>query len=134
MKDFSYVEDFVTQVKTQAPGFVSISIVKVQDSSVLISESINDRMSAESSAIFHAEIYRQSLRSLVDFDSQSGDKSVSEILIMADQHIYIIASSPQGKFLAILAVDANKTNLGLSRAVLEKTKVIVGGRIDKDFG
>lgn len=60
-------------------------------------------------------------------------KIVDEILISTDDEYYVINISPDGKFVGVVIVDATKSNLALTRALLDKHKNTVGNQLDSDF-
>lgn len=128
----SYLQEFAKTVKRETPGFKSISVISADSGDVIVSETAESNINLDLIAPFHLEIYKQAERSISSFDMKEG-KIVDEILISTYDEYYVINISPDGKFVGVVIVDATKSNLALTRALLDKHKNTVGNQLDSDF-
>lgn len=129
---YDYLENFMSNVKEQVPGFVSVSIVYVKTGDILISEAYSDKICAKTSAVFQTEIYKQAVRSILEYDKEDCEE-IKEILIISDNRIFLISTEGKSEFLTILVVNSNKANLGFARTILEKNRKLISSQLERDF-
>lgn len=128
----NYLKEFASNVKKQLPGFMSVSIVLVRTGDVLVSKALNESICAKTSAVFQTEIYKQAVKSILEYDK--GDcEEIKEILIISDNRIFLISTGSESEFLTILVVDSNISSLGVARAILDKNRKLICKDLEKDF-
>ena len=105
------------------PGFLFSGILKYSDGSILAkaSASVELLKTAEETCPFFTMIVTQVKNVLLLSDSLQ-IKEINTILIETDKVTYIMGVSNKGKFFILLALERDKANIGIAKALFEKNR------------
>ena len=111
------------EMKDSLSGFLFCGILKYSDGSILAkaSASVELLKTAEETCPFFTTIITQVKNVLLLSDSLQ-IKEINTILIETDKVTYIMGVSNKGKFFILLALERDKANIGIAKALLEKNR------------
>ena len=121
-------------MKNNMPGFLFYGILSCTDGSILSKASADETTSkiVEEGSAFHLTIVNQVKQVLIT-NSTIKDLELDYILTETSKITFMLMISALGKFFSITALDRNKTNVGISRALLYKCKAEFGTMLDDFF-
>ena len=122
------------EMKANMPGFLFYGILSCTDGSILSKASADETISkiVEEGSAFHLTIVNQVKQVLIT-NSTIKDLELDYILTETSKITFMLMISALGKFFSITALDRNKTNVGISRALLYKCKAEFGTMLDDFF-
>ena len=122
------------EMKANMPGFLFYGILSCTDGSILSKASADETTSkiVEEGSAFHLTIVNQVKQVLIT-NSTIKDLELDYILTETSKITFMLMISALGKFFSITALDRNKTNVGISRALLYKCKAEFGTMLDDFF-
>ena len=115
----NFLDQFVTDVKSNVPGYIAVSVTEVSTGVCYASNSDSPDFDPEIASAYNLEVVKAKKNAI---KALGLDSSVQEILITLTGQIHIIDVSENGEYFLYLAVDATKANLGMTRALLKKYK------------
>ena len=80
---------------------------------------------AEETSPFFTTIVTQ-VKNVVSLSESLKIKEIHSILIETDKVTYVIGVSNKGKFFNLLVLERDKTNIGIARALIEKSRHCYG--------
>jgi hypothetical protein len=115
-----FVNVFLNEMKTNVNGFIAIAITEIESGLSFGNLSVDPSFDPELAAAYNLEVVKAKLSAVKALNL---NQDIEDILITLTNQIHIIDISPNKKFMIYLAADAQKANLGMTRAVLRKHKV-----------
>ncbi|WP_130734211.1 hypothetical protein [Flavobacterium sp. J27] len=124
MSDF--LSKFGEDLKNNVSGFIAVSITEVKTGMSYYSLSVNSSFDPELASAYNLEVVKAKLSAI---KALGLDQKIENIMINLSSQIHIIDISDAGDYFIYLAVDANKVNLGMTKALLNKYKQDIIGKI-----
>ena len=109
-------------------------VLSCADGTTLAKASANDEVSKtiEQGSAFNLTIVNQ-VKQVVASNKGLGELQLDFILIETNKITFMMMVSSQGKFFSITALDREKANLGIARALIYKSKTEYGDILDNFF-
>ena len=122
------------QIHDQLSGFLFYGILSCADGTTLAKASANDEVSKtiEQGSAFNLTIVNQ-VKQVVASNKGLGELQLDFILIETNKITFMLMISALGKFFSITALERDKCNIGISRALLYKCKAEFGTMLDDFF-
>ena len=124
MSDF--LSKFGEDLKNNVSGFIAVSITEVKSGISYFSLSADSSFDPELASAYNLEVVKAKLNAI---KALGLDQKIENIMINLSSQIHIIDISDAGDYFIYLAVDANKVNLGMTKALLNKYKQDIIGKI-----
>ncbi|WP_271782327.1 hypothetical protein [Aquimarina algiphila] len=115
----NFLEQFVSDVKSNIPGLIAVSVSEVSTGVSYVSHSEKKDFDPEIASSFNLEVVKAKKSAIEALGLKS---NIQDILITLSDQIHIIDLSDNGEYFIYLAVDSSKANLGMTRALLGKYK------------
>ena len=122
-----FLDDFINDVKNNIPGFIAVAVVEIKSGVSFGSYSANPDFDPDLASVFNLEVAKAKMNAIKVL-GQEGQK-IEDIMITLTSQIHFISLSETGEYMVYLAVDGNKTNLGMARALLMKYKREIEGKL-----
>lgn len=121
-------------MRADMPGFLFYGILSCTDGTILSKASANESTSKiiEEGSAFHLTIVNQVKQVLATNHSIKG-LELDYILIETNKITFMLMISALGKFFSITALERDKANVGISRALLYKCKAEFSTMLDDFF-
>ena len=124
MSDF--LKQFGDEMKANVPGYIAVAIAEIKTGITYYSDSAVPSFDVELAAAFNLEVVKAKLNAI----SALGLKSkINDILINLDDQIHIIDISDDALYFIYVAVDSSRSNLGMTKALLNKYKKEVANKM-----
>ncbi|MBZ4044739.1 MULTISPECIES: hypothetical protein [Flavobacterium] len=124
MSDF--LQQFGDEIKKNVPGYIAIAITEIKSGISYYSNSAVSSFDPELASAFNLEVVKAKLNAI---NALGLSQSIDEIMISLTEQIHIIDISENNEYFIYLAVDSTKANLGLTRALLNKYKKEISGKL-----
>lgn len=124
MSDF--LSKFGEDLKNNVSGFIAVSVTEVKTGISYYSLSVNSSFDPELASAYNLEVVKAKLNAI---KALGLNQKIENIMINLSSQIHIIDISDAGDYFIYLAVDANKVNLGMTKALLNKYKQDIIGKI-----
>jgi hypothetical protein len=115
-----FLNVFLNEMKTNVNGFIAVAVTEIESGLSFGNLTIDPSFDPELAAAYNLEVVKAKLSAVKALNL---NQEIEDILITLTNQIHIIDISPNKKFMIYLAADAQKANLGMTRAVLRKHKV-----------
>ncbi|EEK13868.1 hypothetical protein CAPGI0001_1093 [Capnocytophaga gingivalis ATCC 33624] len=111
------------EMKDSLSGFLFCGILKCSDGTIMAkaSASVELLKTAEETSPFFTTIVTQ-VKNVVFLSESLQIKEIHSILIETDKVTYVIGVSNKGKFFNLLVLERDKANIGIARALIEKSR------------
>lgn len=121
-------------MKRNMPGFLFYGILSTTDGNTLSRASSNEKIAKmiEEGSPYHLMIVNQ-VNQVLKSNVSSEELKLDYVLIETDKITFMLAISALGKFFSITALERDKCNIGISRALLYKCKAEFGNMLDDFF-
>ncbi len=117
MKDV--LNSFIENVKTNVPGFIAVSVTEIESGVAYESVSVVDDFDPNLASAYNLEVVKAKLQAIKALGLK---EKIEDITITLTDQIHILNVAPSGAYFIYLAVDSDKANLGITRALLNKYK------------
>ena len=124
MSDF--LSKFGEDLKNNVSGFIAVSVTEFKTGISYYSLSVNSSFDPELASAYNLEVVKAKLNAI---KALGLNQKIENIMINLSSQIHIIDISDAGDYFIYLAVDANKVNLGMTKALLNKYKQDIIGKI-----
>ncbi|SHG64978.1 hypothetical protein [Flavobacterium defluvii] len=114
-----FLNVFLNEMKTNVNGFIAVAVTEIETGLSFGNITVDSAFDPELAAAYNLEVVKAKLNAV---KALGLNQDIEDILITLSNQIHIIDISPNKKFMIYLAADANKANLGMTRAVLRKHK------------
>lgn len=117
MSDF--LNKFGEDLKNNVSGFIAVSVTEVKTGVSYYSLSVDPSFDPELASAYNLEVVKAKFSAIKALNL---DQTIENIMINLSSQIHIIDISENNDYFIYLAVDANKANLGMTKALLNKYK------------
>ncbi|MBF2092113.1 hypothetical protein H1R85_06275 [Flavobacterium psychrophilum] len=124
MSDF--LKQFGEELKKNVSGFIAVAVTEIKSGVSYYSLSVDKNFDPELAAAFNLEVVKAKLNAI---NALGLNQSIDDILINLSSQIHIIDISENNEYFIYLAVDASKSNLGMTKALLNKYKKEISGNL-----
>lgn len=124
MSDF--LNKFGEDLKNNVSGFIAVSVTEVKTGVSYYSLSVDPSFDPELASAYNLEVVKAKFNAIKALNL---DQTIENIMINLSSQIHIIDISENNDYFIYLAVDANKANLGMTKALLNKYKKDIVGKI-----
>ena len=124
MSDF--LNKFGEDLQTNVSGFIAVSVTEVKSGMSYYSLTTNSSFDPELASAYNLEVVKAKLSAIKALNLT---QKIENIMINLSSQIHIIDISEEGDYFIYLAVDASKANLGMTKAILNKYKKDIVGKI-----
>ena len=121
-------------MKGSMPGFLFYGILNTTDGTMISKASSNEEIAKmiEEGSPYHLMIVNQ-VNQVLKSNVSSEELKLDYVLIETDKITFMLAISFLGKFFSITALERDKCNIGISRALLYKSKAEFGDMLEGFF-
>ena len=124
MSDF--LNQFASELKENVSGYLAVTVTEIKSGISYYSDSISPDFDPELAAAFNLEVVKAKLKAI---EVLNLDQSIDDILINITGQIHIIDISDDNKYFIYLAVDSTKSNLGMTKSLLNKYNNKLSGKL-----
>lgn len=124
MSDF--LKQFGDDVKGNIPGYMAVAVTEIKSGISYFSNSVVAGFDPELASAFNLEVVKAKLNAISALGLNQG---IDDIMINLTNQIHIIDISENNEYFIYLAVDSNKANLGLTKALLNKYKKEISDKL-----
>jgi len=117
MSDF--LQQFGDEVKKNIPGYIAVAVTEIKSGISYYSDSSVASFDPELASAFNLEVVKAKLNAI---SALGLEQNIDDIMISLTNQIHIIDISENNEYFIYLAVDSNKANLGMTKALLNKFK------------
>ncbi|KQB42566.1 hypothetical protein [Flavobacterium aquidurense] len=117
MSDF--LQQFGDEIKKNIPGYIAVAVTEIKSGISYFSDSVVADFDPELASAFNLEVVKAKLNAISALGLQ---QNIDDIMITLTNQIHIIDISENNEYFIYLAVDSNKANLGMTKALLNKFK------------
>lgn len=114
-----FLNVFLNEMKNNVNGFIAVAITEIESGLSYGNLTVDPSFDPELAAAYNLEVIKAKLNAVTALNLS---QKIEDILITLTNQIHIIDISPSNRFMIYLAADAQKANLGMTRAVLRKYK------------
>ncbi|WP_103864478.1 hypothetical protein [Aquimarina sp. I32.4] len=115
----NFLDQFVDDIKSNVPGYIAVSVTEVATGVSYASHSDKADFDPEIASTFNLEVVKAKMKAIQALGMKS---TIQDIMITLTDQIHLIDVSEKAEYFIYLAVDSNKANLGMTRALLKKYK------------
>lgn len=115
----NFLDQFKEDIQKNVPGFIAVSVTEIASGVCYVSLSDKDNFDPEVASAFNLEVAKAKMKAIEALGLKA---KIQDILITLDNQIHIIDMAENGEYFIYLAVDSDKANLGMTRALLKKYK------------
>jgi len=115
----NFLDQFKEDIQKNVPGFIAVSVTEIASGVCYVSLSDSDKFDPEVASAFNLEVAKAKMKAI---EALGLTATIQDILITLDKQIHIIDMAENGEYFIYLAVDSDKANLGMTRALLKKYK------------
>ena len=121
-------------MKRNMPGFLFYGILNTTDGTMFSKASSNEEIAKmiEEGSPYNLMIVNQ-VNQVLKSNVSSEELKLDYVLIETDKITFMLAISFLGKFFSITALERDKCNIGISRALLYKSKAEFGDMLEGFF-
>lgn len=124
MSDF--LKQFGEDLKKNVSGYIAVAVTEIKSGISYYTDSIVSDFDPELAAAFNLEVVKAKLNAI----SALGLKqNIDDIMINLSSQIHIIDVSENNEYFIYLAVDSTRENLGMTKALLNKYKKEISGKL-----
>ena len=124
MSDF--LKQFGEEVKKNIPGYIAVAVSEIKSGISYYSDSATPSFDPELASAFNLEVVKAKLNAI---SALGLNESIDDIMITLTNQIHIIDISENNEYFIYLAVDSSKANLGMTKALLNKYKKEISGKL-----
>ncbi|AEW85296.1 hypothetical protein HUE46_12895 [Flavobacterium columnare] len=124
MSDF--LKQFGEDLKNNVPGFIAVAVSEIKSGISYFTLSTDSNFDPELASAFNLEVVKAKLNAI---NALGLKETIEDILINLKSQIHIIDVSENNEYFIYLAVDSTKANLGMTKALLNKYKKEIKGKI-----
>ena len=121
-------------MKKELSGFLFYGILSCADGTTLAKSSGSDEVAKalEQGSAYHLTIINQ-IKQVIASVKVLGTLEMDFLMLETDKITFLMMLSAQGKFFSVTALDREKANIGIARALISKTKKEYGDMLDSLF-
>ncbi|MFD2891560.1 hypothetical protein ACFS5J_05975 [Flavobacterium chuncheonense] len=124
MSDF--LRQFGQDLKANVSGYIAVAVTEVKSGISYYSDSVLPSFDPELASAYNLEVVKAKLKAI---DALKLNQSIDSIMITLTGQIHIIDISDDKRYFIYMAVDSTKSNLGMVKALLNKYKNDITGKL-----
>ncbi|AUC75804.1 hypothetical protein [Olleya sp. Bg11-27] len=124
MSDF--LSQFGNELKENISGYIAVTVTEIKSGISYFSDSISSDFDPELAAAYNLEVVKAKLKAI---EVLNLNQKIDDILITITGQIHIVDISEDSKYFIYLAVDSTKSNLGMTKSLLNKYKNGLSGKL-----
>ena len=124
MSDF--LKQFGEEVKKNIPGYIAVAVSEIKSGISYYSDSALPSSDPELASAFNLEVVKAKLNAI---SALGLNESIDDIMTTLTNQIHIIDISENNEYFIYLAVDSSKANSGMTKALLNKYKKEISGKL-----
>ncbi|QXP61670.1 hypothetical protein [Olleya sp. HaHaR_3_96] len=124
MSDF--LSQFGNELKENISGYIAVTVTEIKSGISYFSDSISSDFDPELAAAYNLEVIKAKLKAI---EVLNLNQKIDDILITITGQIHIVDISEDSKYFIYLAVDSTKSNLGMTKSLLNKYKNGLSGKL-----
>ena len=124
MSDF--LKQFGEEVKRNIPGYIAVAVSEIKSGISYYSDTAVPSFDPELASAFNLVVVKAKLNAI---SALGLNESIDDIMINLTNQIHIIDISDNNEYFIYLAVDSSKANLGMTKALLNKYKKEISGKL-----
>ena len=124
MSDF--LKQFGEEVKNNIPGYIAVAVSEIKSGISYYSDTAVPSFDPELASAFNLEVVKAKLNAI---SALGLNETIDDIMITLTNQIHIIDISENNEYFIYLAVDSSKANLGMTKALLNKYKKEISGKL-----
>jgi hypothetical protein len=124
MSDF--LKQFGEDLKKNVSGFIAVAVTEIKSGVSYYALSADKDFDPELAAAFNLEVVKAKLNAI---NALGINQTIDDIMINLSSQIHIIDVSENNEYFIYLAVDSTKANLGMTKAILNKYKKEISGKL-----
>lgn len=113
------LNDLVSNVSKNIPGYIALSVTEVGSGEALISNSADKGFDVELASAYNLEVVKAKLKAIEALDLE---EEIKDITITLTDQIHILNIAPNGGYFIYLAIDSSKANIAITKTLLNKYK------------
>jgi hypothetical protein len=121
-----FLTQFGEDLSLNVPGFIAVAVAEIQSGICYFSLTKKEGFDPELAAGFNLEVVKAKLNAI---SALGLTDTIDNIMITLSSQIHIIDISVNNEYFIYLSVDSNKSNLGMTKALLNKYKKELAGKI-----
>ncbi|WP_130735563.1 hypothetical protein [Flavobacterium sp. J27] len=121
-----FLNQFGEELKKNVAGYLAVAITEVKSGISYYSDSALPDFDPELAAAYNLEVVKAKLNAIKALNL---NQSIDNIMINLTGQIHIVDVSEDNQYFIYLAVDSTKSNLGMTKALLNKYKNLISGKI-----
>ncbi len=114
------LNDLVQNVSKNVPGYIALSVTDIETGEALISDTSDSNFDPVLASAYNLEVVKAKLNAI---NALGLNENIKDITITLSSQVHIINIAPSGGYFIYLAVDSDKANIGITRALLNKYKL-----------
>ncbi|WP_343695003.1 hypothetical protein [Flavobacterium sp.] len=118
MSDF--LKQFGEDLKKNVPGFIAVSVAEINSGMSYYSQSAVSDFDPELASAYNLEVVKAEMNAIKALKLQG--QVIDNVMITLSSQIHIIDVSDNQEYFIYLAVDSSKSNLGMTKSILNKYK------------
>ena len=121
-----YLKQFGEDLKKNVSGFIAVAVTEIKSGVSYYSLSADKDFEPELAAAFNLEVVKAQLNAI---NALGITQTIDDIMINLSSQIHIIDVSENNEYFIYLAVDSTKANLGMTKALLNRYKKEISGKL-----
>ncbi|NHN25131.1 hypothetical protein FIA58_005505 [Flavobacterium jejuense] len=124
MSDF--LSQFGEELKKNVSGYIAVAVTEIKSGISYYSDSVLADFDPELAAAYNLEVVKAKLKAI---EALNLNQSIDNIMITLTSQLHIVDVSDDNQYFIYLAVDSTKSNLGMTKALLNKYKNSLSGKL-----
>lgn len=112
-------DEFIDNMKQNVPGFIAVSVTEIESGVAYCSYSAKEGYDPSLASAYNLEVVKSKIKAI---EALGLKEVIEDITIQLTNQLHIINIAKSGAYFIYLAVDSEKANLGITRALLNKYK------------
>lgn len=113
------LHSFIENMKTNVPGFIAVAVTEIESGVAYESYSADPDFDPTLASAYNLEVVKAKLEAIKALGIK---EEIKDIAITLSSQVHLLNVAPSGAYFIYLAVDSDKANLGITRALLNKYK------------
>lgn len=113
-------DEFIDNMKQNVPGFIAVSVTEIESGVSYCSYSAKEGYDPSLASAYNLEVVKSKIKAIEALGLTN--ETIEDMTIQLTNQLHIINIAKSGAYFIYLAVDSEKANLGITRALLNKYK------------
>lgn len=121
-----FLSQFGEELKKNVSGYIAVAVTEIKSGISYYSDSVLADFDPELAAAYNLEVVKAKLKAI---EALNLNQSIDNIMITLTSQLHIVDVSDDNQYFIYLAVDSTKSNLGMTKALLNKYKNSLSGKL-----